>query len=66
MTPERPYTRRMEDERSAVEVVRDAFDGIHKFFLGILLLGVAVASIVAGGTAGWALGRFALGPLVRT
>jgi hypothetical protein len=44
------------DERSAVESVRDAVDGIHKFFFGILLLGIALASIFAGGAAGWVLG----------
>jgi hypothetical protein len=50
----------VDDERSWVEGIRDALDGISRFFFGILLLGIAVASIIAGGAAGWAFGTFLL------
>jgi len=46
----------MPDERNGAERVLAAVDGIRGFFGGLLVFAVAVASMDAGGTAGWALG----------
>lgn len=55
------YNPHMPEERNRAERVLSVIDGVRGVFGGLLVFGVAIAAMNAGGVAGWALGAGLLG-----